>query len=54
MPIIFFIISLFLANQNAITITPKVNGDTSVKETTKPSDGPSDGREFVIASDTMP
>jgi hypothetical protein len=54
MPIIFFIISLFLSNQAANTIAPKGAGSTTVKETTKPTDTPSDGREYIIGNDTTP
>ncbi len=52
MPIIFFIISLFLANQTAITISPK--SDFNSKETVKTTDTPSDGREYVIINDIYP
>ena len=52
MPIIFFVISLFLANQNAITISPK--SDSGSKETVKTTDTPSDGREYIVGDDLMP
>jgi hypothetical protein len=54
MPIIFFVISLFLSNQTANTITPRSANSSTVKETTKPMQTPADGREFMIGSDIMP
>lgn len=54
MPIIFFVISLFLSNQTAITIAPRSANGSTVKETTKPTETPNDGREYIIASDINP
>ncbi|GEM_PF-2205334 len=54
MPIIFFVISLFLSNQASVSFSSKsVNGST-VKETTKPTETPTDGREFIIYTDNIP
>ncbi|MBL7782052.1 MAG: hypothetical protein JNM22_12595 [Saprospiraceae bacterium] len=52
MPIIFFVISLFLANQNAVTIAPK--GDSETKQTVKTVESPTDGKEYIISSEIMP
>ncbi|MCA0238047.1 MAG: hypothetical protein LCH81_16845 [Bacteroidetes bacterium] len=53
MPIIFFIISLFLANQNAITISPKGNG-TTIQKTVKNTGEPTGSEDFIIGNDINP
>lgn len=54
MPIIFFVISLFLANQNAVTIAPKDRLGSNEVETVKTTETPSNGREYIIHDDMMP
>ena len=54
MPIIFFVISLFLSNQAANTIAPRSANGSTIKETTKPTETPTDGREFMIGADIVP
>lgn len=53
MPIIFFLVSLFFSTESAITLNSKsANGTT--KETNKPTETPTDGREFIVGIDSMP
>lgn len=54
MPIIFFVISLFLSNQANVSFSSKSVDGSTVKETTKPTTNPADGREFIVGADVFP